>query len=80
MAIDAQLRYLSIDEAAAYLNVSIRFMRRLVADRRLRHFKVGKFLRFCPGDLDAFVAAGEVPCADQPFEGIPWPTLRRLAS
>ena len=80
MVTDAQLHYVSIDEAAAYLNVSVRFMRRLVADRRLRHFKVGKFLRFCPCDLDAFVTAGEVPCADLRSGAIPWPTLRRLAS
>ena len=53
-------RYLSIVEAAGYLNVGVRFMRRLVADRRIRYYKVGKFLRFDPADLDAFAIAGEV--------------------
>ncbi len=56
MSAPAQL--ISIDSAAERLNVEIRFMRRLVAERRIRHFKVGKFLKFDPSDLDAFVMAG----------------------
>lgn len=47
-------RYLTIDEAAEYLNVSVRFMRRVVSGRRLRHYKVGRFLRFDRSDLDEF--------------------------
>jgi excisionase family DNA binding protein len=53
--IPERLSYLSIEEAAAYLNVSVRFMRRMVCDRRMRHYKVGKFVRFRLADLDAFV-------------------------
>lgn len=48
-------RYLNINEAAAYLNVTVRFMRRLVADHYVQYYKVGKFLRFERGDLDSYV-------------------------
>ena len=51
----AESRYLTIDEAAAYLNVTVRFMRRLVADHQVQYYKVGKFLRFERGDLDLYV-------------------------
>lgn len=58
-------RYLNIDEAAAYLNVTVRFMRRLVADHHVQYYKVGKFLRFERGDLDSYVQDRVVrPVAD----------------
>ena len=44
--------------AAAYLGVTEAFIRRLVLERRIRYFKVGKFVRFRTADLDAFVEAG----------------------
>ena len=44
--------------AAAHLGVSVAFVRRLVLEKRVRYYKVGKFVRFRPGDLDAFVEAG----------------------
>jgi excisionase family DNA binding protein len=49
---------LDVAGAAAYLGVSEVFVRRLVLQRRVRYFKVGKFVRFRPPDLDAFVEAG----------------------
>lgn len=51
---------LSVSEAAAHLGTTERFVRRMVAERRCRYFKVGKFLRFRQDDLDAFVAQGVV--------------------
>jgi excisionase family DNA binding protein len=44
--------------AAEYLDVSEAFIRRIVVERRVRYYKVGKFVRFRPADLDAFVEAG----------------------
>jgi excisionase family DNA binding protein len=44
--------------AAAHLGVSQAFVRRLVLERRVRYFKVGKFVRFRIVDLNAFVEAG----------------------
>ena len=49
---------LDIAGAASHLGVSEAFVRRLVLERRVRYFKVGKFVRFRPEDLDAFVEAG----------------------
>lgn len=46
---------IGLRESAAYLGVGERFMRHLVAERRIRHYKVGRYLRFSKRDLDAFV-------------------------
>jgi len=51
--------YLTTREAADYLNVNERFIRRLVSERRVRFFHVGKFVRLSTGDLDALVTAVE---------------------
>ena len=51
---------LTLSEAAAYLNVSQRFMRRLVAERRIAFHKLGHLLRFRAADLDLFLSAGRV--------------------
>jgi excisionase family DNA binding protein len=51
---------LTLPEAAAYLNVSERYMRRLVTERRIPYFKVGRLLRFLAEDLDAFFEAGRI--------------------
>lgn len=47
-------------EAAAYLNVSPRFIRRLVAQGRIARVKVGRFNRFEVADLDDYLAAGHI--------------------
>lgn len=52
-------RYLSPDEAAEYLNVSVGFIRRMASERRVRHCRLGKFIRFDPADLDAFAEVRE---------------------
>jgi excisionase family DNA binding protein len=48
---------LTLIEAAVYLNVTERYMRRLVAERRIPFFKVGRLLRFATTDLDAYLEA-----------------------
>jgi len=53
-------RPLTLPEAAAHLNVAERYMRRLVTDRRIPYFKVGRLLRFSAEDLDAFLEAGRI--------------------
>jgi excisionase family DNA binding protein len=61
---------LTLTQAAAYLNVSERFVRRLVAERRIAFHKVGHFLRFRSADLDAFLEAGRVePPPEHPLLG-----------
>ena len=61
---------LDVAGAAAHLGVSEAFVRRLVLERRVRYYKVGKFVRFRPVDLDAFVEAGR----RDPVE--PWVPVR----
>jgi excisionase family DNA binding protein len=51
---------LTLPEAAAYLNVNERYMRRLVSERRVAYHKVGRLLRFRTADLDGLLEAGRV--------------------
>jgi len=53
-------RLLDVEGAAEYLSVTPRFIRRLVAERRLPFVKLGRHLRFDTADLDRFVEAGRV--------------------
>jgi excisionase family DNA binding protein len=53
-------RLLDIDDAADYLNVSPRFIRRLTAQRRINYLKIGKFVRFDQDELDDWVQAQRV--------------------
>lgn len=55
-----QQRPLTVREAAAYLNVTERYMRRLVAERRVAYHKLGRLLRFRPSDLDQLLQAGRI--------------------
>ena len=50
--------------AAAYLGATQSFLRRLVLEKRVRYYKVGKFVRFRMEDLDAFVEEGRVEPQD----------------
>jgi excisionase family DNA binding protein len=59
-AVPARRGPLTLGEAAVYLNVNERYMRRLVSERRIPYFKVGRLLRFSPVDLDAFIEACRV--------------------
>lgn len=56
----ASARYLTVAEAAAYINTSTRFIRRLIAERRVAFHKVGAHVRLSTHDLDAFLQAGRV--------------------
>ena len=51
---------LNVDQAAERLGTSSRFVRRLIAERRIAFTKLGKHVRIDSADLDAFVAAGRV--------------------
>jgi excisionase family DNA binding protein len=71
-------RYLTIVEASTYLNVSVGFLRGVVADRRVRFCKVGKFLRFDVVDLDALAETFEVGAGDSDRADRVWLSARRL--
>jgi len=51
---------LTIDQAAAMLGTGERFIRRLIAERRIRFHKVGRHVRIAVADLEAFIAATAV--------------------
>ena len=49
-----------IDSAADYLRCGRRLIYRLVAERKIRHTKAGRSLRFWQSDLDAYLDARAV--------------------
>ena len=51
---------LTIDQAGEYLGTGERFVRRLVAQRRIPYVELGKYVRLQPSSLDAFIEAGRV--------------------
>jgi excisionase family DNA binding protein len=57
-------RIVDIDGAAEHLTVTVRFLRTLVAERRIPHLKVGKFLRFDLDDLDTWLDTCRVETVD----------------
>ena len=51
---------LTVEEVAQRLGTPVRFVRRLVAERRIRFYKIGKYVRFRPDDLAAYIRSGQV--------------------
>lgn len=52
--------YLTVVEAAAHLNTSVRFVRRLVSERRIAFHKIGSHVRISRVDLESFVREGRI--------------------
>jgi excisionase family DNA binding protein len=57
---------LTPQEAADRLGTSLRFVRRLVLERRIPFIKLGRHVRIATSDLDAFIAAGRVEAGSVP--------------
>lgn len=57
---EVRSEYLSVAEAAIYLGTGVRFIRRLVAERRVVFYKVGGHVRFKLADLEAYAQAGRM--------------------
>ncbi|MEP6153920.1 helix-turn-helix domain-containing protein [Ilumatobacter sp.] len=51
---------LDVNQVAERLCVNPRFVRRLIDERRIPFCKLGKFIRFDPGDIDLWVAEHRV--------------------
>jgi excisionase family DNA binding protein len=51
---------LNVEQTAKRLGTEVRFVRRLVAERRIRFYKVGKYVRFHPDDVAEFIRNGQV--------------------
>ena len=54
----ATVDLLTVEEAARRLGTPTRFIRRLIAERRIRFYKVGRYVRIDRHDLDTFITAG----------------------
>ncbi|MFI9580458.1 excisionase family DNA-binding protein [Streptomyces sp. NPDC052236] len=48
-------RLLTVEEAAEHLGTGVRFIRRLIQERRIRYVKLGKHVRIPDGALTAYV-------------------------
>jgi excisionase family DNA binding protein len=57
---DHRDRLLTLDQVAERLGVRARFVRRLVAERRITFHKVGRYVRFSEDDIAAYLAAARV--------------------
>ena len=51
---------LTVDQAAEAMGTSTRFIRRLIAERRITYTKIGRHVRIAECDLINYVAAGRV--------------------
>jgi excisionase family DNA binding protein len=65
-------RLLTPQEAADRLGTSLRFVRRLIFQRRIPFTKVGRYVRIAVSDLDAFIAAGRVEAGTPPSSPKRW--------
>ena len=57
---------LSVEQAAERLGTSVRFVRRLIFERRIAYVKLGRHVRIAARDLDAFIAASRVDVSELP--------------
>jgi excisionase family DNA binding protein len=53
-------KLLTVEESAERLGTSVRFVRRLIFERRIAYTKLGSHVRIAASDLDAFITAGRV--------------------
>ena len=51
---------LTLEQAAERLGTSVRFVRRLIAERRIAYVKLGRYVRIAEPDLINFVATGRI--------------------
>ncbi|MCP4963596.1 MAG: helix-turn-helix domain-containing protein [Actinomycetia bacterium] len=56
----ASASLLSIEQLPDWLGVTDRFIRRLVAERRIPFLKIGKFIRFDPTEIEAWLDSQRV--------------------
>ena len=52
---------LSIEELAARLGITVRHVRRLVAEKRVPYYKVGRLVRFDPAEIAQWLESRRVP-------------------
>jgi excisionase family DNA binding protein len=75
-------RLLTVEEAAERLGTSVRFVRRLIAERRIAYVKVGRHVRLDPAEVEAFITASRVEVRPSSITTLPHspPGFRRVLS
>jgi excisionase family DNA binding protein len=78
MALRGQVadQLLTVEAAAERMSTSVRFIRRLIAERRIAFVKLGRHVRIAESDIVAFIEAGRVDAIDVPEI---WPGRKRSA-
>lgn len=71
-----QHKLLAVEAAADRMGTSVRFVRRLIVERRIEFIKPGRLARIAESDIDAFIEAGSVPAITS-SDG--WRAARRIA-
>ena len=67
---------LTVEAAAERMSTSVRFIRRLIAERRIAFVKLGRHVRIAEADIVAFIEAGRVVAIPTPEV---WPGRKRSA-
>jgi excisionase family DNA binding protein len=67
---------LTVEVAAERMSTSVRFVRRLIAERRIAFVKLGRHVRISERDVTAFIEAGRVAPIDSSDV---WRKTRRTA-
>jgi excisionase family DNA binding protein len=70
------IELLTIEEAAERISMSARYVRRLISERRIAFYRIGRSVRIDPADLGEFVTAGRIEPITQTTI---WNDLRRVA-
>jgi excisionase family DNA binding protein len=64
---------LTIDQLAERLGITVRHVRRLVANKQVPYYKVGKLVRFDPNEITGWLRTRRVPGPGQHDETVPSP-------
>jgi excisionase family DNA binding protein len=57
---------MTFEEAAQRMKISVRHVRRLVAERRIAYVPVGRCVRLAPADIAAYIASVRVEPIAEP--------------
>ena len=67
---------LTVEQAADRMNMSARYVRRLIAERRIVFYRLGRSVRIDPVDVTALIASGRV---ERITSASVWNELRTVA-
>jgi excisionase family DNA binding protein len=76
-SVDEPASLMTVDEVAAHLATPVRFVRRLITQRRIGFCRIGRYVRISRADLEALIEAGRVaPLENKPADGPSAPCCR----